>query len=169
MRKHPSIIIAVVALGAMALVLVLGRSISAHRLRAKCYFQDARGLRVGAEVRVAGVAVGSVTSVRVRPDLRDHPAEVEMLINTSYDLKIPDDAVVSLESDGLLGNLFADINIEHASGRPLAEGGVLRTRESPAMADWLQCVSNIMDHKPCDLRGRAESSKPGPPSVPASR
>lgn len=171
MRQRPSIMIAIAAvvLAALALLLILNRLHSTHRLHAKCYFQDAQGLRAGAEVRLAGVAVGSVTSVRVRPDLRDHPAEVEMLITTSYDLKIPEDAVAGLETAGVLGETFVEINIQQASGRPLVDGGVLKTRESPRPRDWLACFSNIVEHKPCDLTGTPRDANSRPTPVPGSK
>ena len=171
MRRHPAILIAIAAvtLALLALLLTLARSYSMQRLHAKCYFQDAQGLRAGDEVRVAGVAVGSVSGVRVRPDLRDHPAEVDIIIDTSSGIKIPDDAVVSVKTAGVLGQSFAEIDILHTTGRPLAEGGVLRTRETPAMTDWLKCLANIVDHKPCELQAKGEAAKPSPHDVPTSK
>ncbi len=169
MRQHPSIVIAAVVVVVLALLLALGRSYSTRQLHAKCYFQDAQGLRPGAEVRLAGVRVGSVRSVRVRPELRDHRAEVEVLFNTSYDLKIPEDAVASLQTAGVLGEVFVDIDIQRATGGPLAEGGVLRTRENPTLPNLLECLSNIMEHKPCDLHGKTERATPGPSANPASK
>lgn len=44
----------------------------------KSYFSSGSGVKAGAEVRVDGVVVGSVTSVRVRPDLGEHPVEVDV-------------------------------------------------------------------------------------------
>jgi ABC-type transporter Mla subunit MlaD len=79
--KHPSLTIAVVVVAAVGLVIALARPAKSH-LDVKCYFQDAQGLRVGAKVRLAGVEVGSVTSVSVRPELRDSPAEVTMFLQT---------------------------------------------------------------------------------------
>jgi phospholipid/cholesterol/gamma-HCH transport system substrate-binding protein len=171
MRKRTSIVIAIAAavLAALVLLLIVSQSYSRHRLHAKCYFQDAQGLRAGAQVRLAGVVVGSVTGVRVRPDLRDHPAEVEMLISTSYDLKIPEDAVASLETAGVLGEAFVEIDLQQVPGRPLIDGGVLKTRESPRPRDWLACFSNIVEHKPSDLSGTPRDASSRPTPVPGSK
>jgi ABC-type transporter Mla subunit MlaD len=93
------------------------RETSQHQLQVKTYFGDARGLRTGAPVRVAGVDVGRV-DVHVRPELKTRAAEVILLIQTPYELKIPDDSVVSLRRGGLLGEMYAEVDIRHASGPP---------------------------------------------------
>src|SRR5258708_256005 len=109
MGKHPSLTIVAIAVVGAAIAFALARP-SGHSLDIKCYFKDAEGLRPGAKVRLAGVEVGIVTSVRVRPEFRDHPAEVVMILQTPYELKVPDDAVVTLESAGVLGATYAQIN-----------------------------------------------------------
>ncbi|HYG99446.1 MAG TPA: MCE family protein [Terriglobales bacterium] len=75
------------------------------------YSSDGHRLRAGAPVRLAGVEIGFVQTVRVRPELKDHPVEVVMTIDTPYDLKIPRDAIVSLETAGVLGETFANIDL----------------------------------------------------------
>ena len=156
MGKHPSITIALftlVIVGSLIFVLRPER----HKLRVHCYFEDAGGLRTGAPVAVAGVNVGSVTSVRVRPELRDHPAEVEMLLQTSYPLQIPNDSVVSVETAGLLGEQFAAIDIHGATGPPLLNEGILKTAPSkgPSSQELLDCLANIAEHKPCNLNSKS--------------
>ncbi len=155
MSKHPSLIIAAVVVVAVGLMLALARP-SQHHLTVRCYFQDAQGLRAGARVRLAGVEVGSVTSVRVRPELRDHPAEVTMFLQTPYELNVPNDSVVTLETAGMLGEIFPQIDIQGASGPPLQADGILKTRasETTTPQEWMECFSNIVGHKPCDLHGR---------------
>ncbi|HEY6253298.1 MAG TPA: MlaD family protein [Candidatus Angelobacter sp.] len=153
MGKHPSITIALVTLVVVGAFIVLLRP-EKHRLRVHCYFQNVGGLRAGASVRVAGVDVGSVTSVRVRPELRDHPADVEISIQTSYPLQIPNDAVMTVRTLGLVGETFAEIDISGATGPPLQDGGTLKTGavEDPASQQILDCLANIAEHKPCNLR-----------------
>ena len=153
MGKHPSLTIAAGVVVAMALVLALAKPSQPH-LQVRCYFQDAQGLRAGAKVRLAGVEVGSVTSVRVRPERRDQPAEVTMFLQTPYELKIPNDSVVMLKTAGVLGEVFPEIDIRGALGPALLADGVLKTRPSaaPTSQEWLECLSNAVEHKPCDLR-----------------
>ncbi len=155
MGKHPSLIIAAIVIVGVGLVIAFSRPAQFH-LTAKCYFQNAEGLRAGAGVRLAGVGIGSVTSVRVRPELRDHPVEVVMSLETPYQLNIPNDSVVTLETAGILGEVFPEIDIRGTSGPPLQTNGELKTRpnENPSTQDLLKCFSNMAEHKPCDLRVR---------------
>ncbi len=155
MGKHPSLTIAAVVVVAFGLVLALAKPSQSH-LQVRCYFQDVQGLRSGAKVRLAGVEVGSVTSVRVHPERRDQPAEVTMFLQTPYELKIPNDSVVILETAGVLGEVFPEIDMRGASGPPLLTNGVLKTRsnEAPTPQELLTCFSNVVEHKPCDLAGQ---------------
>lgn len=167
--KHPSLTIAAIAIAGVVLVFELAKP-AAHSLEIKCYFKDVQGLRAGAKVRLAGVEVGSVASVRVRPELRDHPAEVVMILQTPYELNVPDDSIVSLESAGVLGDVFAQVDIRDAKGPPLQSGGVLKTGPvaslNPTLQQWLDCFFNGTAHKPCDLRSRAEQANQAPAATP---
>jgi ABC-type transporter Mla subunit MlaD len=82
-----------------------------------------------AAVRVDGVNVGTVTSVYVRPERSERPIEVLMAIRTSYDLAIPNDSLVTLTTDGVLGPTVADIDTRHAHGGRVANNGVLTSTE----------------------------------------
>jgi phospholipid/cholesterol/gamma-HCH transport system substrate-binding protein len=122
------ILVAMTVLGLAVLLLTFTKR-SGHQFEVKSCFQDARGLRVGAPVRVAGVEVGRVEAVRVRPELKEHAAEVVLHFQTPYKLEIPSDSVVSLNSDGLLGERYVEIDVRHASGRPVGSQAVLKARE----------------------------------------
>jgi phospholipid/cholesterol/gamma-HCH transport system substrate-binding protein len=156
MWRHPSLIIAAAALAAVTFFVTLAKP-HEERLDLKCYFQNAQGLRPGARVRVAGVEVGSVTSVRVRPELRDHPAEVSMSLDTPYELKIPSGSVVALEAAGVFGEVFLQIDIQGAIGPPVQNGGILPSREmvSTTPEQWAEFLSNLVEHKSCDVGAKA--------------
>ena len=114
------------AVAGVVLVVALAKP-NHHTLELKCYFKDAQGLRAGAKVRMAGVEIGTVTGIRVRPELRENPAEVSITLQTPYELKVPSDSVVRLRSAGSPGDVFAEIDMQNASGPPVANGGVLKT------------------------------------------
>lgn len=94
MRKGALIAIVITVLLAAALF-VYPRLLT-HRIDLTVYFQNANGLRAGAPVRLAGVEVGTVTSVRARPETQTAPAEVKISLRTPYELQIPSDSTVSL-------------------------------------------------------------------------
>jgi len=84
------------------------------------------GLRTGAPVRLAGVDVGSVKSVRPRAELKQAAVEVIMSISTDDELRIPDDSIVSLSTSGILGPTYLNIDIRNASGLQIRSGGTLK-------------------------------------------
>jgi ABC-type transporter Mla subunit MlaD len=153
--SRPTVMIVLAALVGVAFFVTLARP-SRHILRITCYFQNASGLKVGAPVALAGVEVGSVTGVRARPELREHPAEVTLLLRTAYELKIPNDSIVTLETAGVLGETFPEIEVKAATGPPIEDGGTLKTREAegPTMQQLLDCLSNIAEHKPCKAQAK---------------
>ena len=150
MRK--SLLISLVAI-AIAVVFILARTrISAHKIELKTYFRDAQGLRAAAPVRVAGVDVGSVRSVRVRPELRENAAEVIMDVRTPYKLEIPRDSVASLATAGVLGPTFVEVDVASASGEPATNGAVLKSRQTETLnaQEFIEKVASIVQRKSCD-------------------
>ncbi len=158
MRKVILVLIVVVAIA--AIVLPFGYTkLSGHRLELRAYFEDAGGLRAGAPVRLAGVDIGIVKSVRVRPEMREHPAEVIMVLNTPYDLKIPSDSMVTLSTTGVLGEPFPEIDVRAASGHPAQNGAVLKARSEPTQKDLLHGLQELLQRKAC---GDEASAAPTP-------
>jgi phospholipid/cholesterol/gamma-HCH transport system substrate-binding protein len=150
----------IVLLASSVLIVFSVVKASSHKSVIRTYFNDAHGLRAGAPVRVAGVEVGRVSNVRVRDDLRDKPAEVTMSLETRYELKIPSDAVVQLESDGVLGGNYPEIDIRNARGPVLPDGGTLKSEESnaPSSRDLLECLAAIANHQGCKLNESSHSA-----------
>ena len=68
-------------------------------------FRSAEGIRVGTEVRLAGVKVGSVTHLELDRDT--YQAKSTLSINE--DILIPDDSALSIASEGLLGGNFVEV------------------------------------------------------------
>ena len=96
----------------LALIVAVGLaaigSLFINRLRyfhqdLKSCFNDAGGLQAGASVRIAGVDVGTVRSVRANPQSQDCPAEVEVVLATTYEIRIPKDSLAGIETAGLVG------------------------------------------------------------------
>ena len=133
-----------IILAALALVcLPFRKSVSPH-LDVRTYFQNAAGLAPGASVRVDGVDVGRVSSVRVHPEGGEQRIEVLMAITTRYDLPLPDDSLVSLAAQGVLGPTVVDIDTRYAHGPRIANNGILKSREvTPAEAS--QATKRLKD------------------------
>ncbi len=78
-------------------------TVQGYEVRAK--FDRVDGLATGADVRVAGIKVGSVTSQELAP--QTFQAIVHMSI--ANDIKLPDDSNIKVASEGLLGGSYLSI------------------------------------------------------------
>ena len=156
MRK--SAIFVTIALLVGGVVLFAYPRLTRHTIELTVRFQDANGLRAGAPVRLAGVEVGSVVSVRVRPEMQVAPAEVKMRLLTPYELKVPSDSTVSAETAGVLGETFLAIDVKGTFGGPAKNGEVLKAKETKPLSgeEILKRVEELVHRKPC---GPQESQK----------
>ena len=113
----------------------------------KTYFRDAHDLREVAPVKIAGVQIGIVKSVKVRPDSVTGPAEVTMMLQTPYPLEFPADAVTSIQQAGLLCGSFVDIDIKNAKGLPVKTGATLKSIQSKSvgLVDVLDRLADIAE------------------------
>jgi phospholipid/cholesterol/gamma-HCH transport system substrate-binding protein len=127
MRWRAFVFAALAGIIVLALVFVVLKPFS-PKVEVKAYFTNAEGLRAGAPVRLAGVGVGSVKSVRARPEMKETPVEVVMVLNRQNDLNIPTDSTVMLQADGVLGPTFVEIDAAGASGPPISANSVLKTQ-----------------------------------------
>jgi phospholipid/cholesterol/gamma-HCH transport system substrate-binding protein len=75
-----------------------------YELRAS--FRSVEGVTVGTDVRLAGVKVGTVTSLELNPETYFADAT----ISVRDGILIPDDSTVLVSSEGLLGGSFVELS-----------------------------------------------------------
>src|SRR6202046_560657 len=97
------------------------------------YFDNASGLRQGAPVRLSGVDIGNVVAIRVVPDKDKQitPVEVVMKVSTKYGFNLRRDSVTSLDTAGVLGETYLDIDSSQAIGALAKDGDTLPTQVHP--------------------------------------
>ena len=93
-----------------------------QRYSLKTMFSNVAGLKAGAPVRVAGVEVGSVTSVALAGDR----VEVVIEINRDMQPRVTNTSMASLGSVSLLGEAAVDITAS-SQGTPIPEWGYVPT------------------------------------------
>ncbi len=71
----------------------------------KASFRSVEGITVGADVRLAGVKVGTVTSLSLNP--QTFFADATILVKN--DVLLPDDSAILISSEGLLGGSFVEL------------------------------------------------------------
>ncbi len=87
-------------------------------------FESVAGLKKGADVEIAGVGVGKVSSVTIDPV--DLIANVTMKINQTIELT--DDTIASVRTAGLIGDKY--IKLSPGAGDALVDGDTLEETES---------------------------------------
>jgi len=114
----------------------------------KSYFDNAGGLREGAPVRLAGVDIGNVKRIRVvsDPSKRLTPVEVIMRVSTRYGFGLRKDSVTSLETAGVLGETYIDIESGQAKGLPAQDGDILATRDHPDIQDVVRASQSTLQN-----------------------
>jgi ABC-type transporter Mla subunit MlaD len=150
--------VALAGVAVVTLLFVVLRPL-AHKLVVKAYFTNA-GLRAGASVRLAGVDVGSVRTVRARPELKETPVEIVMVLNPQYDLNIPADSTVLLETAGVLGETFVEVDSAHASGPPIRANSVLKAQPTARLTteQIMEKLSGILGKKTCDCETKNDDT-----------
>ncbi len=104
-----------VAVGAAVMAVAIGflvyaaqgagflRETDTYPLRAS--FRSVEGIRVGSDVRLAGVKIGTVASLTLNP--QTFYADTVVAIRRGIDL--PEDSAIVISSEGLLGGHFVEI------------------------------------------------------------
>ena len=91
------------------------------------------GLSVGSDVRINGIKIGTVTSQK----LSNEDYMVDVMLSIASDVKLPDDSVASITSDGLMGNKF--VKIEPGTSKKLLANGdeIKKTQDFETLEDLI--------------------------------
>lgn len=116
-----------IKLGKMEVFSGQGFELSAH-------FQSASGLRVGADVELAGVAIGKVIEITLQNEPSQSTAIVKLRLNN--DFQLGEDTIASIRTSGLIGDKYVSIS-KGGSDIILKNGGTITETESPVDLETL--------------------------------
>jgi phospholipid/cholesterol/gamma-HCH transport system substrate-binding protein len=102
-------------------------------------FDNISGLRTGAAVEVAGVAVGRVERIQVTPD---HRAQLTLSIN--HDIILKEDAIASIRTKGIIGDKYIKLSPGYAENTILPGGKI---RETESAMEWEEIISQYIHGK----------------------
>lgn len=133
LRVGITVVIASITLAVLLFLMSGTRGLFTHRILLHSYFDNAEGLRVGAPVRLSGVDIGNVTKILIvnQPDKRLTPVEITMKVSTKYIFGLRRDSMTSLDTAGVLGETFLDIDSLEAVGPEVQDGDTLPTQVHP--------------------------------------
>jgi phospholipid/cholesterol/gamma-HCH transport system substrate-binding protein len=134
---------------AVLLFLMSGTSgLFTHRIILYSYFDNAQGLRNGAPVRLSGVDIGNVTRIRIvnAPDKKLTPVEVTMRVSTKYNYGLRRDSMTSLDTAGVLGETYLDIDSSQALGPEARNGDTLPTHVHPDFNQVVRASQSTLEN-----------------------
>jgi phospholipid/cholesterol/gamma-HCH transport system substrate-binding protein len=128
---------------------VTGAEFLGPKYRLKTFLPEVSGLANGAPVRVDGVEVGNVESVKLVPRVpgktldKNKNIEVVMRVDRRYQSDILTDSSASLVTEGLLGNRYVNIS-RGFTGIPLKEGQEVPGAEEKAMKEVVERSADLL-------------------------
>jgi phospholipid/cholesterol/gamma-HCH transport system substrate-binding protein len=135
----------------MAILYVTGAGILAAKYQLHTFLPEVEGLTLGAPVRLDGVEVGNVDSIRIaaaaptgKPD-RNHNVEVIMRIDQHFKDNITTESRASLVTEGFLGNRYVRITRGYG-GTALPKQGVVPGEEEVAMKQIVERGADLMQN-----------------------
>jgi phospholipid/cholesterol/gamma-HCH transport system substrate-binding protein len=104
----------------------------------KAQFGNVQGLVPGNNVRFSGIEIGTVNKINI---LSDTLIEVVMVVDDKMHRIIRNNAIVSIGSDGLMGNKVINISPAGLPAPFVIKGEVLSSRKAINTEDMLQTLS----------------------------
>lgn len=144
----------IVQLGAFvtigAILLIVGvyfiggnQNLFGSSFRISSIFSNVSGLQPGNNIRFGGVNVGTVDQIVI---VNDSTLRVEMKIEESVKEHIKKDAIASIGSDGLVGNMVVNINYGKGNMPAVEDGDVLRSYSRLETADLLNTLGKTNEN-----------------------
>jgi phospholipid/cholesterol/gamma-HCH transport system substrate-binding protein len=148
LRVGLTVIFASIALAILIFLMTGTTGLFTKKILIRAYVDNAGGLRVGAPVRLEGVDIGNVSHIRVVHDPHRSlaPVEVTMKITTKYEDTMRSDCRASLNTAGVLGEVFVDVDCRAAKGGPLVNGAELPTDEVAQLEDVVRASQGTLQN-----------------------
>ena len=146
LRVGLTVLFASITLGVLIFVMSGTGGWFTRKIALRSYFDNAGGLREGAPVRLAGVDIGNVTSIRIVDGKPTTPVEVTMKVNTKYSFNLRKDSVTLLSTAGVLGETYVDVDSSTAKGPEATDGDTLAARSQPDIQDVVRASQGTLQN-----------------------
>jgi phospholipid/cholesterol/gamma-HCH transport system substrate-binding protein len=122
-------------------------------------FERIDGLRVGSDVRLSGIRVGSVIDARLEPTT--YLAVIRLSLDSS--VRLPNDSVAEVASDGLLGGNFVAL-VPGGDDQIIPPNGEIRQTQSPV--NLVHLLGRIIFSATENENARGQAQRAQPPATP---
>ncbi len=112
-------------------------------LKISSIFNNVKGLQVGNNVRYAGINVGTVSEIHI---INDSTIQVDMVIEEELSKFLREDAIASIGSDGLVGNMIVNISPGQGGGASVKEGDVIPSYARKEASDMMNVLGSTTEN-----------------------
>lgn len=132
---------------AVAIFYVTGQGILRPKYSLVTYLPEVENLQYGAPVDLSGIQVGTVQgfSLNPHPSDRMHNVLLSMRVDKRYQDQIRTDSLVTLETQGLLGDRFVSIS-RGLTGSVIPQNGVVPGGEVPEIKDVVERSMDVVQN-----------------------
>jgi phospholipid/cholesterol/gamma-HCH transport system substrate-binding protein len=116
------------------------------KISLKSYFDNASGLRLGAPVRLEGVDIGNVEAIRIVNNKPLTPVEVTMKVSSTFKYALRKDSITTLNTAGVLGETYVDIDSAQAKAGLAENGDVLPIIDRPDFQDVVRSSQSTLQN-----------------------
>jgi phospholipid/cholesterol/gamma-HCH transport system substrate-binding protein len=151
------IFVTVALIIATVLVFLIGNrtNLFASKSEYEAVFEAVDGLREGSPVRIAGVSVGSVTSVHFT---EGGQVRIRVSVVSRANDLIREGSYASVGSKGMLGDKLVDISV--GEGQPLPPGSTIPTEDALGIDDYMQIGGRILADVETTVANLRRASEP---------
>ena len=121
----------------------LQKNLFGSTLHLRTQFKSVSGLKVGNNVRLSGINIGTVDEINL---ITDTSVMVDLLIKSEAQQFIKSDATATIGSDGLMGDKVLTINAGTTAGRTVKDNDIIASRRSVEMEDLMSSVKASVDN-----------------------
>jgi len=146
LRVGITVIVAAVTLAILIFLMSGTAGIFTSKITLFSYFDNAEGLRVGAPVALQGVTIGNVKDIRVVPGRQLDPVQVTMKVNTRYRFLLRKDSKATIQTVGVLGESFIDVDSKEATKKQVDDGDILQAANAPALQDVVRSSQTTLQN-----------------------
>lgn len=152
LRVGLTVLFASITLAVLVFLMSGPSGLFSRKLVLYAYFDNAGGLRKGAPVRLEGVDIGNVTDITVVPTSTTNPVKAEIKVAASWRPQIKKDSTAMLETAGVLGETFVDIDSRQAKKGPVDDKDTLVTLSAPDLQDVIRSSQGTLQNVDVLLR-----------------
>jgi phospholipid/cholesterol/gamma-HCH transport system substrate-binding protein len=145
-RVGITVIVAAITLAVLIFLLSGEAGMVSSKITLFAYFDNTEGVKVGAPVALEGVTIGNVKDVRIVPGKPNEPVQITMKVNTKYRFFLRQDTIASIETAGVLGESFLDLDSKRATGAQVKDGDILKSANQPGLQDVVRASQGTLQN-----------------------